>query len=43
MIRNRNVVIFLCVLLCAALGALLYFERLDPEAGSELLRRLLRR
>ncbi len=43
MIRNRKVVIFLCVLLCAALIALLYFERQDPEAGSRLLGRLLRR
>ncbi len=43
MIKNRNVVIFLCVLLCAALVALLYFERQNPEAGSELFSRLLRR
>lgn len=43
MFRNRKVIIGLCVLLCAVLGVLLVLERRDPEMGSELMRRLLRR
>ncbi len=40
--RNRTVIIVLCVLLCMALGVLIYFEHKYPEAGSELMRRLMK-
>lgn len=43
MFKNRRFIIFLCVLLCVVLGVLIYFERKDPEAGSELMRSLLAR
>lgn len=40
---NRVVIIALCVVLCIALGALIVVERRYPEAGSELVRRLMHR
>ena len=41
--QNRGWVIAACVLLCIALGVLIVYERRYPEAGSELMTRLLRR
>lgn len=41
MTRNKTVFIVLYIVLCAALAVLFYFERSSPEAGSELMRRLL--
>lgn len=43
MFRNRNVILVLCAVLVVLLGILLVCERKDPEAGSELIRRLLNR
>ena len=43
MTRNRVLIIVLCVILCAALGVLIVMERRYPEAGSEMMRRLLSR
>jgi len=40
--RNKTVFIVLYIVLCVALAALFYFERQYPEAGSELMRRLLK-
>ena len=43
MAKNKAFIIFLCILLCIALGVLMYFERKYPEAGSEMMRGLLSR
>lgn len=43
MAKNRIVIYVLCVLLCVALAALIVVERRYPEAGSELMRQLLKR
>lgn len=43
MSRNRMMIVVICVLLCAALGVLIVMERRYPEAGSEMMRRLLGR
>ena len=40
--RNKTVFIVFYIVLCVALAALFYFERQYPEAGSELMRRLLK-
>ena len=41
MTRNKTVFIVLYIILCAALAALFYLEQRYPEAGSEMMRRLL--
>ena len=41
--KNKAVIVALCVLICAALGVLIVVERRYPEAGSEMMRRLLKR
>ena len=43
MFKSRRFIILLCALLCVVLAALIYCERRNPEAGSELMRRLLAR
>ena len=43
MFYNRKVIIGICVVLFVLLIALMISERLDPEAGSELIRSLLGR
>ena len=43
MTRNRVLIIGLCVLLAVALGVLIVMERRYPEAGSEIMQRLLSR
>lgn len=43
MFHKRKVIIGLCALLCVALAALFYCERRSPQAGSELVRRVLAR
>lgn len=43
MLRNRNVILALCVVLVILLGVLLVCERKNPEGGSELVRSLLNR
>ena len=41
MTRNKALFIVLYIVLCAALVALIIAERRAPEAGSELMRRLM--
>ena len=42
MTRNKAVYIVLYIILCAALAALFIAERRSPEAGSEMMRQLLK-
>jgi hypothetical protein len=42
MTRNKTIFIVLYVVLCAALAILFIFERRYPEAGSEMMRSLLK-
>ena len=42
MTRNRTVFIVLYIILCAALAVLFYLEKRYPEAGSEMMRQLLK-
>ena len=39
--QNKAVLVVLYIILCCALATLFYFEQRYPEAGSELMRRLL--
>lgn len=41
MLKNKTVVIGLCVVLAVVLVALIFVERRFPEAGSEFVRGLL--
>ena len=42
MLKNKKIVIALCVVLAALLCVLFYVERTSPESGSEFIQGLMR-